>query len=55
MVMQDANTACYYREREAVQKRLADRAQDPVVRAIHRRMANQYRALVEEDGPVRRS
>jgi len=43
----DSNSADYYRQREAHERELAEKASLPNVRQIHLSLAERYRALAE--------
>ena len=43
----DSNSADYYRQREAHERELAEKANLPNVRQIHLSLAKRYRALAE--------
>lgn len=46
--MTDSNSVDYYRRREAREQNLAAAAINPAIAAIHRTMAAEYRALIEQ-------
>lgn len=46
----DHNSSDYYRRRELRERTLADAAINPAIAAIHREMAEQYRARVDPAG-----